>query len=304
MGNAPYFADIAKGAEPTQCLWLTTSDDVRIRAAYWAAGPETVLIFPGRTEYIEKYSEVATAMAQAGFSAIVIDWRGQGLSARQGLPPAVGHVGDFSEYQQDIAALLEAFPPVSKLYLIAHSMGGCIGLRALMDGLPVCAAAFTGPMWGLNMALWQKLLAPPLSTLACRLGLGKRFALGQSQVGVNPAFKDNPLTNDPDMYAWMQAQTATHPKLFLGGISWGWLNAALCEMQTLSTQPAPSIPCMTWLGSDETIVSSDAIHHRMAGWSAGELIEVPGIRHEILMDAEAVRQDVYSSMITHFQQSA
>ena len=47
--------------------------------------------------------------------------------------------------------------------MIAHSMGGCIGLRSLMRGLPFKAAAFSAPMWGILMAAWMRPLALALS---------------------------------------------------------------------------------------------------------------------------------------------
>ena len=48
-------------------------------------------------------------------------------------------------------------------YLMAHSMGGCIGLRALMRGAPVKAAAFSAPMWGILIAAWMRPMAVALT---------------------------------------------------------------------------------------------------------------------------------------------
>jgi len=42
----------------------------------------TVLLFPGRTEYIEKYGPAAADFLARGFATVVIDWRGQGLADR------------------------------------------------------------------------------------------------------------------------------------------------------------------------------------------------------------------------------
>ena len=42
----------------------------------------TVCIFPGRTEFIEKYFEVVRDLRARGFAVAVLDWRGQGLSDR------------------------------------------------------------------------------------------------------------------------------------------------------------------------------------------------------------------------------
>src|SRR3979411_1317597 len=62
---------------------LKTPDGVSIRFARWPPPPGrkgTVCIFNGRTEFIEKYFEVARELHARGFAVATIDWRGQGLS--------------------------------------------------------------------------------------------------------------------------------------------------------------------------------------------------------------------------------
>ena len=155
--SAPLYADVADGPADGRAVWLTARDGVRIRAALWnAGGPKgTVFLLPGRTEYVEKYGRSARDLAAAGYATLSLDWRGQGLSDRALPDRMVGHVTDFAEYQADLDALL-AFADTQTLprpyYLLPHSMGGCIGLRALMRGLPFQAAAFSAPMWGILMA--------------------------------------------------------------------------------------------------------------------------------------------------------
>jgi alpha-beta hydrolase superfamily lysophospholipase len=89
-----------------------------------------------------------------GYTVVAFDWRGQGLADRPQHRRDMGHVTSFDEYRQDVppsASALEALDLPGPYHLIAHSMGGAIGLRALHDGLPVTAAAFSGPMWGIQM---------------------------------------------------------------------------------------------------------------------------------------------------------
>ena len=73
------------------------------------------------------------------------------------------------DYQRDVAAVMAlaraealARPP---FHLVSHSMGGAIGLRALHDGLPVRAAVFSAPMWGIRMHPALRPLAWALATL-------------------------------------------------------------------------------------------------------------------------------------------
>ena len=298
--TAPLHADVAYGPDGGEAYWLTCSDGVKIRAAVWGADQTkgTVLLFPGRTEFIEKYGQAAGAFANRGFATIVIDWRGQGLSDRLIEDPALGHVGEFLDYQKDIAALLELVDHLKlpkPLSLFAHSMGGCIGLRALMRDLPVTSAVFTGPMWGISLVGSKRYAAWIGSTIAHNIGLGSTIAPGtlpQTYVLANP-FADNMLTKDQKMFNRMKEQVEAHPELALGGPTLSWLNEALRECKTLRTHPTPSVPCVTFLGTNERIVDVEFIHDRMARWPNGDLVMIEEGEHEIAMECDAVQTKLF-----------
>jgi lysophospholipase len=304
---APYHAAVADGPETGAALWLTTSDGVRIRIAHWkhpdAKG--TVLMFPGRTEYIEKYGRSAAAFAAHGYASVAIDWRGQGLADRLIDDRDAGYVERFPDYQHDVAALLaalEALKMPKPWFLLGHSMGGCIGLRAVMSGLPVNAAAFSAPMWGILMSSAMRPAAWALSWTSRRVGAGEKLAPGtkaETYVLAEP-FEGNNLTHDPEMYRYMQEQMRQVPEMALGGPSLHWLNEALMEMRSLAARPAPDLPCLTFLGTDEKIVDPEAIKTRMAGWSSGELVVIEDAEHEVLMERPAIRDKVHADCAAFF----
>ena len=107
---APFFNDIAEGPEQVSAWWLTTSDGLRIRVAYWPcdAAKGTVLMLPGRTEYVEKYGITARDLTARGYAMVSIDWRGQGIADRDLAEKATGHVNDFMDYQHDVQAVRQA----------------------------------------------------------------------------------------------------------------------------------------------------------------------------------------------------
>lgn len=307
IAAAPYFAALAEGPSDGHAVWLTASDGVRVRAVVWGKGAPkgTILLFPGRTEYAEKYGRAAAEMQQRGYATVSIDWRGQGIADRSLGNRAIGHVGDFAEYQRDVAALMafvraENMP--EPLYLLAHSMGGCIGLRSLLAGLPVAAVGFTGPMWGVQMVPRMRPVAWTLSTLSRPLGLTGRRTPGQidETYVLRSPFEGNALTTDAETWDWMQDHLRTQPDLALGGASLGWLNAALREMWALSRMPSPDVPCLTALGTLETIVDVGRIRARMAAWPRGDLWVIDGAGHEIMMEKAAVRSDLYDRLDTLF----
>ncbi len=273
-----------------------TVGKVRIRVAWWAGGVKgTVLLLPGRTECIEKYGRAAGDMLARGYSVITIDWRGQGLADRALTDRMAGHVRDFAEYQLDLDAMLaaadEAGLPQPR-FMIAHSMGGCIGLRAVMRGVPVRAAAFSAPMWGISMAAWLRPVAQVVAALAAPVGLSHRYAptTGPDTYLLQVPFEGNVLTTDREMWSYMRAQVAEVPDLALGGPSLAWLGAALAECAALASMPAPKLPAVCALGTAEKVIDVAPIHLRMAGWANGQLDLYPGAEHEIMMEGPAARK--------------
>ena len=301
MTPAPFFADLADGPEGGEAVWLRCDDGVRIRAGVWPVGTRgTVLLFNGRSEYVEKYGRAARDLGARGYATLSMDWRGQGLADRAVADPMVGHVGGFAEYQHDVDAVLGLARELGlpePYVLLAHSMGGCIGLRTLTRGLPITSAVFSAPMWGISMAAWQRPLASVVSAVSGWFGQAHRYTPGTGAVTyvAEAAFQGNVLTTDPDMWDYMVRQATAHPELTLGGPSLTWLNAALVECNALSLIPSPDLACLTALGTGERVVDPGPVHLRMAAWPKGRLELYPGAEHEIIMEAPAFRQRFFDS---------
>ncbi|MFN0113815.1 MAG: alpha/beta fold hydrolase [Paracoccaceae bacterium] len=311
MDRAPLFREIAAPLDGGEAFWLKTADGVRIRVGVWAGGAGgTVLMFPGRTEYVEKYVHVAAAMRQRGFATVIVDWRGQGLSDRPLADRQVGHVERFGDFQNDVAALVEALPGLGlagPLYLIAHSMGGCIALRSLVEGLlPVRAAAFSGPMWGVRIPDWQVPVAWALGTISRRIGQGHRYVPGTGPVTyvAEAGFEGNVLTSDAGMFALMKAQVTARPELSLGGPSLQWLNEAMVETRLLAERPSPPVPAVTALGARERVVDAGRVVERMGRWPGGRLSLFEGAEHEIVMETQAHRDRFFDEAAALFSAAA
>ncbi|WP_415921022.1 alpha/beta fold hydrolase [Tateyamaria sp. SN6-1] len=308
LQDAPLYTDICAGPAGGAAYWLRASDGVRIRIGVWTPEREakgTVLLFCGRTEYVEKYGVAATELTQRGYAIVVVDWRGQGLADRLLQNTSIGHVDDFDDFQKDVAAVLMATRTLAlpePLYLLGHSMGGSIGLRALYEGLPVVAAAFTGPMWGIAMAPYLRPVAWSLGRAMPAAGLGNVLAPGTNithYVLASP-FEDNTLTRDPEMWEMMKSQLQAHPELALGGPSVTWLRHALDDTYALSQRPSPDVPCVTFVGDNERIVDVPRIHDRMARWPGGTLHVIEEAEHEVIMEDAASRTWLFDTMTEVF----
>ncbi|MEM9318730.1 MAG: alpha/beta hydrolase [Pseudomonadota bacterium] len=303
---APLHSDVALGPAGGRAHWLHAKDGTRIRLGLWPldGAQGTVLVFPGRTEYIEKYGTLATDFQSAGYAMAAIDWRGQGLADRPAHRRDMGYVTDFDEYQQDVDAVLAVLSEMADApqpwYLIGHSMGGAIALRAMHRDLPVENVVFSAPMWGIALSPAGRLMARVLRVVSGPLGLDKLFA-PTTGPAVPLDFEGNRLTSDRTQFEYMEHQTDTYPELRLGGPSIRWLIEALKECAALLELPAPSMPVLTILGSEEKIVSKAGIRRRMETWPGSELMDVAGAAHEVLMEAPDYRDPIVARILEYFE---
>ena len=297
--RAPLFDDIMHFAPGGRAWWQNTADGVRIRTACWRKGSKgSVVLLNGRTEYIEKFGIAARELNDRGFGFATLDWRGQGLSDSAPGPPGLGHVDDFFEYQLDLEAARTAFERAGlprPWFLIAHSMGGAIGLRALAENRPQFkAAVFLGPLWGLALPRSTLMVARAISGLSVRVGCSKRFVVGtgpRTHIRIS-SFKLNRLTSDRQMFEFMHGQLQLRPELLCGGPSYGWLHAVFLEMGRLQRLPVPKVPGLIIFGSDERIVDSRSIEAMCSRWPGFDLLKIAGSRHELLMETAATRRIV------------
>src|SRR6185369_16554623 len=188
---------------------LKTADGVQVRFARFAPPPGrrgTVCIFPGRTEWIEKYFETVRDLRSRGFAATVLDWRGQGLSQRALGDRYKGYVRNFADFDNDLETFMREVvlpdcPP--PYFALAHSTGSAVLLRAAARGERwFDRMVFIAPLIRLAVGTPFGRLAPALARTLRLLGMGSRFIPGRDHgvLGTQP-FVGNILTSDPVRYA-------------------------------------------------------------------------------------------------------
>lgn len=309
MTPAPFHSLPGNDRPPATAFFLRAEDGVRLRVACWHGAEPlrgTVLLFPGRTEYVEKYTRPAARLNAEGYSVIGIDWRGQGLSDRLQNDPRPGHIGDFADYQRDVVELVVAASELQlpqPWHLLGHSMGGCIGLAALYNELPVASAAFSAPMWNINLRQMPHGVALGMAYIAGRLRRGGQAAAGTGGSGtyvLDESFNANLLTHDPANWGYLVQQAATWPDLTIGGASYDWVAKALNECTRLAALPSPDYPALITLGDGEKIVSPAAIRDRAGRWDEGHLLELTNCRHEVMMETPDIQEHFYQTLLAHY----
>jgi lysophospholipase len=308
MEPAPLHHRITTAPSNGTAYWMKSGDGLRLRIAAWPVAEGcrgTVLIFPGRGDYIELFGHAISALVQADLAVFAIDWRGHGLSDCLTGNPKTGHIEDFADYQRDVEAMVSAAKELDlpqPWYLLAHSMGACIALRSLIEGLDVQAAALSAPMFGIRMAFYERLVAQPLTRAMAALGKGHVYAPGfnDSSYVFRHAFESNTLTNCLEEYERWIMQGTEVPELHTGGPSMGWLNAALIETRSLSKHASPDIPCITLCGDQDVTVDVRAIAGRLDRWPKGKFEIVSGAKHELFLEKPEIRGLVQDKIIKFF----
>ena len=285
------------------------SGDAILRAARWMEpvgtlepSPGTVLICTGRSEFIEKYFEVVGELRARGFTVVVFDWRGQGLSGRSLRNPRKGHVVHFADYRDDLFAVadqvLGPFCP-RPWYGLAHSMGGAIAIAAAAERPEL----FRRLVLSAPMVRLARLRFEPTLRLLARIlrygGLGRAFVPGgRGRASLFGSFERNVLTSDPVRHARVLALLGAEPRLGLGAPTVGWVHAAFEAMTRLDAPDLPErirTPVLAVVPGLDRVVAARATERLVSRCRGGRVVDVPGCRHEILMERDVFRQQFWAA---------
>ncbi|MGD9968354.1 MAG: alpha/beta fold hydrolase [Hyphomonadaceae bacterium] len=292
------------GNEPPEAAeehWLEGRGGVKVRvltAPSRGQARGSVIVAPGRTEFIEKYFEVIRDLQERGFAVFCIDWRGQGLSGREVENSLKGHFISFDDPVNDLSTALKLLADrLPRPYIgLSHSMGGAITLRALQTRrIELDAAAFSAPMWGIA-GLTNT--AKKYVRFMVSLGLGGMFAPSVEKKWKRENFKKNPVTHDKARHDRCQGLISEEPRLALAGPTNGWVAAAADATEAFLTPGSLAhvrIPILITSAGEEQLVDN-ASHDKVATeLPEARHIVIEGAKHEILMETDAIRAQFWNA---------
>ncbi len=259
----------------------------------------TIVFLNGRADFIEKYLESYGAFLDWGYGVATLDWRGQGLSGRLGDHPHKGHQTDFDTLVRDLAGWIDdlAREMPQPLYLVAHSMGAHIALRYLAEHPGIISrAVLLAPMFGIRTGGIPSPVTKRLARWLVNRGQAGEFAPTQKPHGSwqSSPLRQNALTSDLERFADEVWWTQSNPALMLGGVTNGWLNAAFQSLDRLHAPgylQAVKTPVLILVPELEQVVDPVAARHVAAQLPNCRLAVISGGRHELLREADTVRQE-------------
>ena len=292
------------------------ADGHGIRRIDWpgasAAPRGSILFFPGRGDFYEKYLETLEQWHRAGWRVTAADWRGQAGSGRLGTDAVTGHVADFGVWLDDLAAFWQAWAAETPgpHVLAGHSMGGHLVLRALADRrVDPAAVVLSAPMTGVN--------GPPLPLPVLHGAARVMNAVGKptrqawkwsEKPGELPAARANLLTHDAGRYADEQWWRQARPQLVMGPASWRWVERAYASWRRLE-QPgvleAVTTPVLILSTASDKLVSHPANVRAARRLPRGELVAFgPEAHHEILREVDPVRDRAMAAIADFLDRAA
>lgn len=282
--------------------WLVTYDGVRLRYGRWTiANPKAVaIVLTGRNEFVEKYDEIARELNGRGFDVWTMDWRGQGLSTRALPNRQRGYVSSFVYYLSDLRAFLKLIGETTHLprFIFAHSMGGHITLRYLHD-FPdaVTAAVVTAPMIDMTTRRFPPGLARVVVELGMLSRLAHRYIPGMNDYDPSQdLFDGNENTSDRDRFERRVRLLSENPELVLGGVTFGWLDAAFRSIALLRKPEYLrdiTTPLLVFAAMDDRVVNISAIEHAARDLPNCQLVHLHGSRHEVMHESDRVRDEFW-----------
>lgn len=287
--------------------YFTTPDKVRLRYATFpktaGAARGTICLVQGRTEYIEKYFETVADFQKRGFAVATFDWRGQGGSDRLIANRRLGYVRQFDDYWTDLRAfhaniLLPDCP--APYYLVGHSMGGLVALMAATRDRMMFERMFlSAPMVGLAGQPLSFAGMAAVADLVSFVGLG-RLPVGRAADAAPSVrgFPGNPLTSDLRRYMVTVDTWRERPDLVVGKPTFRWAAAAMRAMAEAAGDAFPAairVPVLMLAAARDEVVSTAFTEQLGLRMRTGRHMVVPAARHELFMEADPIRAQVFAA---------
>ena len=263
---------------------------------------KAILISSGRTEAAIKYKELIFDLYNNGYSIYIHDHRGQGLSGRMLENHDMGYIDNFQFYIDDMKYFYDNYlkpKNYDKVNLLAHSMGGAIGLTYLeQNPKDFNAAAFSSPMLGFS----------PLICSAVKVLKGKepKYAMGETNYMDDKAnFAGNTLTGSELRYGRMIDAFAKDPKARLGGATYTWLNKSCKHYKYIfSNIDKINTPFILFSADNEEIINPKA-HYKFvkAAKKLGKdciAYEVVNAQHELLIEKDKQRIETINKTLDFY----
>ncbi|HSM03680.1 MAG TPA: alpha/beta fold hydrolase [Longimicrobiales bacterium] len=242
----------------------------RLRTLAWTVErPRArVQVVHGLSEHVGRYDLLAAALNRAGYSVFGHDHRGHGGSeGRRGVfgrfPDLVADVGHVRSLADRLA------PGPGAPFLVAHSLGGLVGIRYLQTVRPELPGAVISAPWlgtAARMTLVERFVAPLLRRLAPDLPLKR-------------AMRPELLTRDPERVRAYREDPLVGSSLAVSFFD----QVGEAQQAALGAGLPEGVSAVVLIPGDDALADGD-LARRWARGAGLEVWELPDTRHEPFND--------------------
>ncbi len=268
--------------------------------------PDAIIVcLAGLSEFAEKYFEVAHDVLEHNCAFWIMDWPGQGLSHRYLKNLHKRHsvsfendIDDFHFFVKNyvLKTLSDDHHSHAPLVMLAHSMGGNIGMRYLIKhpGIFSCAA-FSAPMTNIAALRHMPTFFAIILSIVLRWGFDKRYVLGGKDwsAAEREVFENNIFSSDPIRSRLHNAWCIRNPALQVGSVTFGWAYHALksCRILRAALRAKPlSIRSFIAVAGQDRLVDNKRTSELMKNMPETKLLSLPKSNHEIMMESASIRK--------------
>jgi lysophospholipase len=289
------------------------TDAASISYRIFGRGPAspTIVILPGRSESSRKYAELIYDLSIRGFSIAIVDHRGQGENKRLTALHDVGHVEDFNDYVSDcekFVAKVQSEKKDSKLFLLAHSMGGTIGVLYMVKHPKVFSAVvLSSPGFEINTGDVSETYAYWGSLWKVLTGYAAYPVSGMDEYRYDPTItvERSLVTSSEARWEKSKQIVRDHPELSLGSPSYGWLFRILSATSSIESLGRKiEVPVTIFrAGRDELVKTGKyeqfcAFRPHLCKVVAEPFVDA---QHEILQERDAIRDQAVTLIVDAFR---
>ena len=246
-----------------------------------------IAIAHGYTDGCYKFRESVYYFLQAGYSVSIIDQRGHGYSYRQQEDLSKVTIGDFDEYVKDYRIFVKdkitsVMKDGEKLYMFAHSMGGCIA-ALLMEEDPELfdAAVLIAPMLEILYGGLPENTAMSITRAATLMGRSEKYILGRGAFDGTYDYEHSSISSEP-RYAYLHDIQLHDRNYQTYGGTYAWLTAAVkAADKAVKNADRYSTPTLLFQAELDNTVGASGQNAFADRASNVRLIQVLGAKHSI-----------------------
>jgi len=268
-----------------------------------------LLIFPGRSEPLEKYAEVVYDLDHGVLASklkfFLMDHRGQGRSERllnEGTDSQFkGYVDQFDNYALDVKTFIDKIvrgENCGELNVLAHSLGAGILVDFMQKNPEYIDRAFlTSPMLKIQTKPYQYAVARSIVLASILAGKGKSFAIGQKTFSGVRNFEQNAFTTSKERYEMTMDLFDFYPEAKLGGVTNKWLNEVMSGTAEIRNHyDELRIPLRVAHAGIETYSERSEMMKLCEEAPYCNRLYLESSKHEVLMDRDINRNKVISEL--------